>query len=227
MRHSNPASESIIMQRFRRLGILVLVMLTQVMLSQATHAGPPEPDAVNNHPYELELSADGSLVQLKGAIDFGLTRDLTALLEQQALIRTIQLESGGGRVAEGRGIAMLINRYGLATYTRGNCLSACTLAYMSGVQRSLGPNARLGFHSYRLNSPLVALFLDPEEEMRKDMARFEGRNIEPTFLERIAATPHSDMWYPSHAELLAANVVHEILATADRHERIGTAPATP
>ncbi len=184
--------------------------LEVVRLGHLRHGPPPAPDARTEPAYVLELSGDGSVVQLTGAIHFGVTRDLGVLLEQHPMVRTLDLDSDGGLVSEGRGVARLIARYGLATHVRANCSSACTLAYMSGVQRHLGPRARLGFHSYRLDSPYLPIFIDPAEELRKDLVLFRSRGIEPAFLERVFATPHTDMWFPTHDELLSAGVVHEI-----------------
>lgn len=184
--------------------------LEVVHLAHVHYVPPPERDRVDDPAYVLELSADGSMVKLSGDIDFGITQDLTTLLEHRDSIRVVHLESGGGLVSEGRGLAKLIARFGLATYSRDGCSSACTLAYVSGTERYLGPRARLGFHGYQLNSPYLPLFMNPAEEMRKDLAFFQSRGIEPAFLERVFNTPGSDMWFPSYEELLEAGVVHAI-----------------
>jgi len=157
--------------------------------------------------YRLALDASGQTVRLEGLIDFGITRDLTALLEATSDVRSIELESPGGRVAEARGLIKVIERFALQTSAVGDCASACALVYMSGHTRYLEPGARLGFHRYGLFSPLVALFLDPEVELAKDLAVFRRHNVAEAFIERIAATPHETMWFPSPAELLRARVV--------------------
>ena len=169
--------------------------------------GPSHLDQTTTTPYRLAVDASGATVRLEGLIDFGITRDLTALLETTSDVRSIELESPGGRVAEARGLIKVIERFALQTSAVGDCASACALVYMSGHTRYLEPGARLGFHRYGLFSPLVALFLDPEAELEKDLAVFRRHDVAETFIERLAATPHETMWFPSPAELLRARVV--------------------
>jgi hypothetical protein len=184
------------------LGILLSAVAAAWAWAEASAA--PEPSST---PYRLHVDPGGKTVRLEGLIDFGITRDLTELLEAATAVRLITLESPGGRVAEARGLIKVIERFDLATSAVGDCASACALVYMGGHSRYLEPGARLGFHRYGLFSPLVALFLDAEAELEKDMALFRRRDVAETFIERIVATPHERMWFPSPAELLAARVV--------------------
>ena len=157
--------------------------------------------------YRLDLAPDLTLVRLTGRIDFGIARDLAAMLEGAADVRILTLESPGGRVAEARGLIGVIERFGLETAAVGVCASACALVFMSGQTRYLEPGARLGFHRYGLFSPLVGHFMDPEVELAKDMAVFRRHAVPEAFIERIALTPHEAMWFPSPAELVRARVV--------------------
>jgi hypothetical protein len=190
--------------------VVFIQALEVVHLGHVHYLPPPERNRGDDRAYVLELSADGSVVKLSGAIDFGITQDLKTLLEHRTSIRVVHLESGGGLVSEGRGLAQLIARSGLTTYSEIECSSACTLAYASGTERHLGPRARLGFHGYRLDSAYMSLFMNPAEEMRKDLTLFRSRGIAAAFLERVFSTPSSDMWFPSHGDLLEAGVVHAI-----------------
>lgn len=190
----------------------VLVILGQILayvhLSVQTDAPPPADDDVPG--YVLDLSPDGAVVTLSGNIDFGVTRDMKRMLENDPRIGTVSLDSPGGLVSEARGLAKLITRRKLATYVQGSCSSACTQVYISGEPRFLGPDARLGFHSYRLDSPYSAIFMDPAAEQRNDLALFRDRQVDPEFLERVLNTPHDTMWFPSHDELLESGIAHEI-----------------
>ncbi len=80
-------------------------------------AAPEPPPA----PYRLHLDPGGETVRLAGLIDFGITRDLTGLLEATTAVRLITLESPGGRVAEPRGLIKVIERFELATSAVGAC----------------------------------------------------------------------------------------------------------
>jgi hypothetical protein len=160
--------------------------------------------------FRLSLAADGRSVTLSGLFDFGLTRALEALLAEAPEVDLLRLNSGGGRVAEARGVALLVHRHGLAASAVSECSSACTLVLLSAAERYLEPGARLGFHRYGLHSPMVALFLDPEAEQARDLALLRGRTVAEAFLARVAATPHETMWFPTTAELIDAGVVDAV-----------------
>lgn len=194
--------------------ISVLVFLGQIMgyVHLAHQVQPRQAEHDQASGYVLELSSDGAVVKLTGHIDFGITRELTRMLQTHESISTVSLNSSGGLVSEARGLASLITRYGLTTYSGELCSSACTHVYISGKWRILGPAARLGFHRYRLDSPYASIFVDPVAEQRSDLALFHSRNVDLKFLERILSTPNTTMWFPSHDELVAAGVVHEIRA---------------
>ncbi len=160
--------------------------------------------------FSLALAADARSVALSGVIDFGATQALEAMLEAAPEARILRLDSAGGRVAEARGIARLVHRRALATSAVGECSSACTLVLLSGERRYLEPGARLGFHRYGLRTPLVGIFLDPAAEQARDQALFRGQTVSDAFLERVAATPHEAMWFPTTAELLDSGVVDAV-----------------
>lgn len=173
-----------------------------------------ESSAAAEGPYELQLDPAGGLVRLRGVIDFGITRDLEALLLTAPRVRVIRLESAGGRVAEARGLAKLVVRFALDTSASGECSSACTLVLLSGRTRYLESGARLGFHQYGLHSPLIGIFVDPAAEQARDEALFGHHDIDPAFLVQVAATPHREMWFPWPDELLEAGVV-DVLGRPD------------
>jgi hypothetical protein len=165
-------------------------------------------------PYLIERSADGRSVVLAGVIDFGATRRMTELVEGSPGIRLIRLVSPGGRVAEARGLARLIERHGFDTAAEGDCTSVCTLVFVSGQKRHLPPGTRLGFHRYAMLGPLAVMMRDPARELEKDFDTFRRRSVPEAFLDAVRATPHDTMWYPGAAELVRANVV-DVLAAAD------------
>lgn len=173
-------------------------------------AGQPAAPARAEESLSLQMFAGGKGIRMTGRIDHGATRRLETLLSGNAGVRYLELESPGGYVAEARGLVRLVRSYRLATYVRGECLSACTLAFASGSARHLAPGARLGFHRYRLASPLMPLFMNAEQEQRKDLDILRRHDVPQAFIDRIAATPPEAMWYPSHGELIAARMVDRI-----------------
>ena len=162
-------------------------------------------------PYTITLHSSGAVVHVRGPLDNGITRDLRAfLMRHDADVTAIVLDSDGGSIYEGRGLAKLIADRGLTTYSLGVCDSACATAFVGGKQRWLAPQARLGFHQYRLQARNVLPNMDSETELLKDFAEFARRGIDTRLLGPALTTPAETMWYPDHNLLLDARVIHGI-----------------
>jgi hypothetical protein len=209
-----PGTRRIVDLELRLLG-LVAVLLPGLQIGVALHVMREVPEAKSGAvartlPYSLALADDGASVRLEGLIEFGITRNLEALLENAEGVRLVSRESMVGRVAEARGLIRVIERFGLMTLANGDCASACALAFMGGRLRYLDEGARVGFHRYGLGGRMARVFLDPAREQAKVMAVFRRHLVAEPFIERIGATPHAEMWFPEPAELLAAGVVDAI-----------------
>jgi hypothetical protein len=152
----------------------------------------------------LRVLNNGKEILLAGGIDFGTTADLASLLQASPDVATVDFDNIGGRVAEARHVGEIISRRHLATYTAASCLSACTIAYMSGSPRYLGPDGKLGFHRYSFPG------LSPDQERE---VNWQGQHdlvaagVAADFAERVFATAADHVWYPDAATLLAAHVV--------------------
>jgi len=165
--------------------------------------------------YQLALDADdATLLRFTGSFELGVIRKLTALVQAHPGLRGIVLDSPGGHVYEGRGVAKLIQRQGLDTYVFGTCSSTCTTVFIAGKTRVLGPQGRLGFHQQWMDADYPVFLVDEEAEMRKDLDFYAAQGIAPAFRDKVFVTPHDRLWFPSPDELLAAGVVHRIAETA-------------
>ncbi len=168
-----------------------------------------ESDARTSPRFSLAVIPDGQAVAIEGPIELGLSRALADLLAGEPNIDSIILNSDGGRVFEARGVAKQIIDKKLNTHVTAHCRSACTIAFIAGSTRTLGSNAKLGFHSYRLNAPQA--LTDPLKEQEKDKVFFLQQGVQQEFVVRAFATPHEDMWHPDVSDLLRAHVVHRIV----------------
>jgi hypothetical protein len=199
------AAEETILKATGALAALVLTIPISAAVLDARRPAPaPRPQAAP--PYTLTLSDDRRHVDLEGRIDFGVTAALAALLEAEPEVRTLRLQSPGGRVAEARGLVGVVRAFALATAARGDCASACTLVFIAGHSRRLDPGARLGFHGYALRAPVFGM-IDPDRELARDSAVFRAAGVDAAFLDRAMAVPHRAMWFPARAELIAAGVI--------------------
>jgi len=165
--------------------------------------------------YSLDLIQQNTLIHLRGPFEIGITNRVAEMIEQHPEVTGIILDSEGGQIYEGRGLARLVRENNLQTFSLDKCLSSCTTAFVAGRTRTLGVNARLGFHQYKTYSVIPSI--NVANEQAKDMAIFVEQGISPEFLEKIFMQPPEEMWWPDIDELLSAGVVHETGFTLDNY----------
>lgn len=158
---------------------------------------PPKPS------HRLTLHESG-VITLTGDIDYGASREMRALLQQSISSTQLILNSEGGVIAEARGLAKVVKDNQLNTSVSSRCYSACTIVFIAGQQRSLKPNAQLGFHQYS-KPPLP--WINLHEEQLRDLQYFKEKNVAPWFLDKIYTAKHHDIWIPSINTLVEAGVV--------------------
>ncbi len=158
--------------------------------------------------YSLDLIEGGTMIHLRGPFEIGITNKVEELIDRNSGISGIILDSEGGQIYEGRGLARVITEHGLQTFSLDHCLSSCTTAFIAGTKRTLGTNARLGFHQYITYSIIPSVNVDNEQA--KDMAIFVKQGVSPQFLEKMFNQPPQGMWWPDIDELLDAGVVQQI-----------------
>jgi hypothetical protein len=157
-------------------------------------AAIPGPD------WRVNYDANRATLVLAGEYQFGVATAFAEVLDQYPDAHTVELEGPGGLEREGLAIAHAIQNRDLVTHAIGDCESACTLAFLAGRERVLGTNASLGFHA--VSAPVFTIDLNANYDRY-----LAGRGVEDQFIRRAAATPASDMWYPTNDELKAAGVI--------------------
>jgi hypothetical protein len=154
--------------------------------------------------YAVHVSRDGKSLKVTGGMNDGAAEALGRALALAPGVRTVSFNSGGGWIREGRLMATVISERHLATHVDGECSSACTLAFLAGKERTLGSRGRLGFHQVRsIGQTDLARVLDIEQTQEI----FRGAGLPSDFIDKVMATPPDKIWYPTQAELLAANVI--------------------
>jgi len=162
--------------------------------------------------YKISLTKDRKLLYLKGGMGFGVSDSIEKKLEATPNIEGIILDSRGGRVYEGRELAKLINRFKLNTYSLKGCYSACAISFIAGKRRFLSSEANLAFHKYQ---QFGSMDVDMKAEQEKDLLYFRQVGVKEEFLNRLYETSASDLWYPTVDQLLAGNVIHDVVNTSD------------
>ena len=164
--------------------------------------------------YTIDVIENKRVLRITGILDFGVSAAVEDKLQTMGNIESIVLESTGGQVYEGRGLALLIQKYKLNTYSFKACESACATSFIAGQRRYMGTDARLGFHQYSFDwrrRRLLTPFYDLDAEQRNDMAFYKERGIDSSFVLRVFSTPANTMWYPTAAELISAGVVTAVV----------------
>jgi hypothetical protein len=157
--------------------------------------------------YRVTVSADLTVLEIEGAMGFGVSREMERLLDQHPQIQQVRLNSIGGRIGEAKRLAALIIERQLSTATTSHCLSACVLAFAAGADRAISPSARLGFHQPAFPGWSADGLA---QEVADERAYLLARGIAAPFVEQALATPSTALWQPSPQQLLSAGYVTRV-----------------
>ncbi|MCG6889366.1 MAG: hypothetical protein LJE92_07250 [Gammaproteobacteria bacterium] len=165
--------------------------------------------------YQLTLSEDQQRLSIRGDLDIGVTTAVRSTIEEHPQIRSVVLQSRGGQIYEGRGLANVFTEYEIDTYVFEECSSACATAFIGGKRRYIGTQGKLGFHQYRVETTSTSQFVhfyNLHAEQQRDLALFKARGIDQVFLDRVFDQPAHRIWFPDHSTLREAKIVHDVIA---------------
>lgn len=168
-----------------------------------------QPDAKSKQ-YSILWTEDKKHIVLNGTLDFGVTNAVRSFLLTHPDAKGVIIESKGGSIYEGRGLAAIFTQYKLDTYSFRYCLSACATAFIGGAKRYLGKDGKLGFHQYAVESKNLQNFqnfYNIEDEQEKDRKLYRSKNITEHFIQQIFKSPNDNIWYPKRKTLLQAGVI--------------------
>lgn len=146
----------------------------------------------------------GTEIEFSGGIGIGTAREFKRMLDAAPLVRVVHLDSLGGRIGEARTIGAEMKRRGLTAYVANRCISACTTIFLSGKERWLSENGRLGFHAPHfpgLGGEEMRAFIQDERDSLLSLG------MPPSFVSRALTTPHTSVWFPTVQELIAAKLI--------------------
>jgi hypothetical protein len=159
-------------------------------------------------PHEFHILANGQTLEFSGGITFGVTQELERFLDAMAGVRTVRLNSTGGRILEAQKMSDLIRSRNLSTFVAGDCLSACTIVFLGGKERFMLPTARFGFHQPAFRGMTAA---DRNAAIATEQLRLQRFGLSSAFAARATSASPSGMWYPDQDELLRERVVTRVL----------------
>jgi len=153
--------------------------------------------------YQVRVLPGRTDIEFRGGIRAGSARKLERILAAVPQANVLHIESPGGRIEETKWMMKLVRERGLTTYTSEDCQSAATLVLLSGKQRVIGANAKVGFHAPTLPGITLEQQRGADDVMRSTM---QSAGVSEAFIQHTLATPSDDMWYPTFDEMLRNGV---------------------
>ncbi len=82
--------------------------------------------------YKLTLENEGRTLVIDGCLDIGVTREVEDLFIEHEFITRVELNSKGGNIYQGRGLARVFRENEAETHVAQECSSACVTAFIAG-----------------------------------------------------------------------------------------------
>jgi hypothetical protein len=160
-------------------------------------------------PHQFHILANGQMLEFSGGITFGVASEMEGFLDAMSGVKTVRLNSVGGRIREAQRMADIIKARALSTFVVRDCLSACTIVFLGGKERYLLSTARLGFHQPAFRGMTTS---ERRGTIAEEIRRLQRFGLSKAFAERANSATPSGMWYPDKDELLREHVVTKVIA---------------
>jgi hypothetical protein len=154
---------------------------------------------------EVEMGVDGQTLYVSGTFRAHSEDTVQQALTRNPAIRTVVLQGPGGRIAVGIALFRMFRERTLRTRVDRDCASACTLAFLGGVQRTVSRRGRLGFHAASFPGMGEGDMQDTNRDIRNFLIHTAG--LTPAFASRVIETPANSIWVPTYEELMAGKVI--------------------
>ena len=154
----------------------------------------------------IAVGSDGQTMILDGSLGVNAAADVRRMLDGHPKIQTIVMQGPGGRMGPAYEIFQLIRERRLDTRVERECDSACTVMFLGGGQRSLGPFGRLGFHQVSFPGMSRGDLVDANRQLEHFLT--VDARLKRDFARKVVEMPPDTIWSPTPEELLAAGVIH-------------------
>jgi hypothetical protein len=188
--------------RFHKIWLFVAILSVAASYDCVRAETPRTPTSEFDIPYQISLLDGGAVMRISGSYSWALPQNLLAVLVSAPAVRTVWLDSPGGHIQPAIQVAEILKQHALDTFVAWRCASACTIAFLAGQHRSLGPDGKLGFHqAYAPDTPSndVNAFLKTV---------YEQYGLPAAFIAHVLRIAHTDIWYPKPDELRSLKIVN-------------------
>ncbi|HUQ38314.1 MAG TPA: tetratricopeptide repeat protein, partial [Aestuariivirga sp.] len=153
--------------------------------------------------YSVKLLGDLTKIELRGNLDFGVSADVEAMLNDYPAVRVLYLNSIGGRLAEADKLKDLVLQHNLDTYVVSECHSACVTVFVAGRNRLISRTALIGLHEPYFPGLDIRELEAAKEGVKKF---FYSRGIDGAVIEKGFAVNYESIWNPEHAVLFSSRI---------------------
>ena len=124
-------------------------------------------------------------------------------------------KSTGGSVAEALSMGRMIRQMGFDTEVSTECFSSCTIAFLRGVRRYVGVEAKFGVHRISSTAPLdSADALDLGQIAIAEIVEYSVfMGVEPSFVSRLTEAGPDEINLLSHDQLLKYKIISNLFTT--------------
>jgi len=155
-------------------------------------------------PFSVKALNKGRMIEFAGPVNEGAAAALVQAIQASPQATTVRLQSPGGWMQEGERMAQVIQRFRLNTTVATECMSACTIAFLAGLDRTADEAAIVGFHRARAVGNVQSDQGRPDEE---ELEIYLRAGLDRRFAQRVVSTPNQTIWTPTRRELLQAHVL--------------------
>ena len=166
--------------------------------------------------------------EFTGQLEMYDSNEIAAYLFDYPEIKTLRITGPGGFMPAAREIANKLVRFEVDTVAFGECNSACSTIFLAGKNRTLEPNATLGFHRQWIDKPREKKYYEAMRETKgwkdefdylgwvydvlvdnlvNDIRFMENRGVSLDFISQTLETDSYNMWRPTREALLAGGVI--------------------
>ena len=158
--------------------------------------------------YDITVDKENGKIYVNGFFAWGISDAIEKAIKDNPDVSLIVFDSPGGRGYEGFRAGKILQRYSLNSHVEFSCNSACVDAFLGGKIRTASYDAKLGLHSadygdgiskknYTMFVPVFDFFMLVNTK----------KNVPFEFKKKANQIPPSEIWYPTHDELIEANII--------------------
>jgi hypothetical protein len=205
---------------------LILALLFSISASIVTSADRRY--GIGGETLTFDMRIEDPKHEFTGQLEMYDSNEIAAYLFDYPEIKTLRITGPGGFMPAAREIANKLIRFEVDTVAFGECNSACSTIFLAGKNRTLEPDATLGFHRQWIDKPQERKYYNAMRETKgwkdefdylgwvydvlvdnliKDIRFMESRGVSLDFISETLETDSYNMWTPTREELLAGGVI--------------------